>query len=153
MFHCSQIQLPNPCEGSVSKISMGNVADKPSDAETAMRQQRSYTNHHVCFGTVLKGMRVVREIGELGTKVGKTQHRDAPFIFLWDLKRSARYFIKFPMMRIRCTMHSENSFPPIVFCSMSWNKFFLRSKGAVFSWCFCKTKELVAPTGCAYNIL
>jgi len=48
-----------------------------------MRQQRSYTNHHVCFGTVLKGMRVVREIGELGTKVGKTQHRDAPFIFIF----------------------------------------------------------------------
>eukprot|EP00435_Cladocopium_sp_Y103_P017828 s2421_g4.t1 len=36
-----------------------------------LSQQRAFTNHHVCFGTVLKGMRVVREIGELGTKVGR----------------------------------------------------------------------------------
>lgn len=36
-----------------------------------LSQQRAFNNHHVCFGTVLKGMRVVREIGELGTKVGR----------------------------------------------------------------------------------
>ncbi|CAE7806616.1 unnamed protein product [Symbiodinium sp. CCMP2592] len=36
-----------------------------------LSQQRAFTNHHVCFGTVMKGMRVVREIGELGTRVGR----------------------------------------------------------------------------------
>eukprot|EP00913_Durusdinium_trenchii_P021965 g20638.t1 len=36
-----------------------------------LSQQRAFTNHHVVFGTVLKGMKVVREIGELGTKVGR----------------------------------------------------------------------------------
>ncbi|CAE7218636.1 unnamed protein product [Symbiodinium sp. CCMP2456] len=36
-----------------------------------LSQQRAFTNHHVCFGTVIKGMRVVREIGELGTRVGR----------------------------------------------------------------------------------
>ena len=56
------------------------------DFATNSRQQRAFTNHHVCFGTVMKGcpentavssssdvalegMRVVREIGELGTRV------------------------------------------------------------------------------------
>eukprot|EP00931_Biecheleriopsis_adriatica_P107798 TRINITY_DN82124_c0_g1_i1.p1 TRINITY_DN82124_c0_g1~~TRINITY_DN82124_c0_g1_i1.p1 ORF type:complete len:262 (+),score=37.17 TRINITY_DN82124_c0_g1_i1:48-833(+) len=36
-----------------------------------LSQQRAFTNHHVCFGTVLRGMRVVREIGEMGTRVGR----------------------------------------------------------------------------------
>ncbi|CAJ1419701.1 unnamed protein product, partial [Effrenium voratum] len=36
-----------------------------------LSQQRAFTNHHVCFGTVLRGMRVVRQIGELGTRVGR----------------------------------------------------------------------------------
>mmetsp|Transcript_153 Transcript_153/g.363 ORF Transcript_153/g.363 Transcript_153/m.363 type:complete len:262 (-) Transcript_153:347-1132(-) len=36
-----------------------------------LSQQRAFTNHHVCFGTVMKGMRIIREIGELGTRVGR----------------------------------------------------------------------------------
>lgn len=36
-----------------------------------LSSQRVWYGHHVVFGTVLKGMRVVRECGELSTKVGK----------------------------------------------------------------------------------
>mmetsp|Transcript_18184 Transcript_18184/g.31927 ORF Transcript_18184/g.31927 Transcript_18184/m.31927 type:complete len:264 (+) Transcript_18184:55-846(+) len=36
-----------------------------------LSQQQAFTNHHVVFGTVLSGMRVVREIGEMGTRVGR----------------------------------------------------------------------------------
>jgi len=116
-----------------------------------MRQQRSYTNHHVCFGTVLKGMRVVREIGELGTKVGKTQHRDAPFIFFWDLNG---------MGGVGWTSNNANKIyytfreymPTTCFCSMSRNNIFLRSKGVDESGEFVnKRTGDVAPTGCSYN--
>lgn len=33
--------------------------------------QRQYYGHHVVFGTVMKGMKVVREMGELGTRIGR----------------------------------------------------------------------------------
>merc|ERR1719188_313630 len=36
-----------------------------------LSSQRVLYGHHVVFGTVLKGMKVVREIGELGTRVGR----------------------------------------------------------------------------------
>mmetsp|Transcript_73984 Transcript_73984/g.154233 ORF Transcript_73984/g.154233 Transcript_73984/m.154233 type:complete len:267 (+) Transcript_73984:90-890(+) len=36
-----------------------------------LSHQPMYYGHHVVFGTVLKGMKLVREIGELGTKVGR----------------------------------------------------------------------------------
>lgn len=36
-----------------------------------LSSQRMYYGHHVVFGQVLKGMRVVREMAELGTRVGR----------------------------------------------------------------------------------
>lgn len=36
-----------------------------------LTSQRQYYGHHVVFGTVLKGMKVVRQCGELGTRVGR----------------------------------------------------------------------------------
>merc|ERR1712183_1248922 len=36
-----------------------------------LSSQRQFYGHHVVFGTVMKGMKVVREMGELGTRVGR----------------------------------------------------------------------------------
>jgi len=36
-----------------------------------LSSQRQYYGHHVVFGTVMKGMKVVREMGELGTRTGR----------------------------------------------------------------------------------
>jgi len=57
-------------DGDVAMVNWGKNTNS-SFFMITLSSQRIYYGHHVVFGTVLKGMRVVREIGELGTRVGR----------------------------------------------------------------------------------
>lgn len=57
-------------EGDLAMINWGKNTNRSIFMITLSRQSMFY-GHHVVFGTVLKGMRVVREMGELGTRVGR----------------------------------------------------------------------------------
>jgi len=57
-------------DGDVAMLNWGKNTNSSLFMIT-LTQQRQYYGHHVVFGTVLKGMKVVRECGELGTRVGR----------------------------------------------------------------------------------
>jgi len=57
-------------DGDVAMINWGKNTNS-SHFMITLTSQRIYYGHHVVFGTVMKGMRVVREMGELGTRVGR----------------------------------------------------------------------------------
>mmetsp|Transcript_31958 Transcript_31958/g.62865 ORF Transcript_31958/g.62865 Transcript_31958/m.62865 type:complete len:262 (+) Transcript_31958:63-848(+) len=57
-------------DGDLAMINWGKNTNSSQFMITLSRQQQFY-GHHVVFGTVVKGMRVVREMGELGTRVGR----------------------------------------------------------------------------------
>mmetsp|Transcript_31065 Transcript_31065/g.88645 ORF Transcript_31065/g.88645 Transcript_31065/m.88645 type:complete len:262 (-) Transcript_31065:76-861(-) len=57
-------------EGDLAMVNWGKNTNS-SQFMITLSQQQVYYGHHVVFGTVMKGMRVVREMGELGTKVGR----------------------------------------------------------------------------------
>uniref|UniRef100_A0A7S4VTT6 Peptidyl-prolyl cis-trans isomerase n=1 Tax=Alexandrium monilatum TaxID=311494 RepID=A0A7S4VTT6_9DINO len=57
-------------DGDLAMINWGKNTNS-SQFMITLSSQRVYYGHHVVFGTVLKGMRVVREMGELGTRVGR----------------------------------------------------------------------------------
>lgn len=57
-------------DGDLAMINWGKNTNS-SIFMITLSSQRVYYGHHVVFGTVLKGMRVVREMGELGTRVGR----------------------------------------------------------------------------------
>lgn len=57
-------------DGDLAMVNWGKNTNS-SFFMITLSSQRIYYGHHVVFGTVLKGMRVVREIGELGTRVGR----------------------------------------------------------------------------------
>lgn len=57
-------------EGDVAMINWGKNTNT-SQFMITLNSQRYLYGHHVVFGTVLKGMRVVREMGEMGTRVGR----------------------------------------------------------------------------------
>mmetsp|Transcript_67889 Transcript_67889/g.191357 ORF Transcript_67889/g.191357 Transcript_67889/m.191357 type:complete len:260 (+) Transcript_67889:133-912(+) len=57
-------------DGDLAMINWGKNSNS-SIFMITLSSQRVYYGHHVVFGTVLKGMRVIREVGELGTRVGR----------------------------------------------------------------------------------
>merc|ERR1719188_1903018 len=57
-------------DGDLAMVNWGKNTNS-SIFMITLSSQRMYYGHHVVFGTVLKGMRVVREMGELGTRVGR----------------------------------------------------------------------------------
>lgn len=57
-------------EGDLAMINWGKNTNS-SIFMITLSQQRNYYGHHVVFGTVMKGMRVIREVGEMGTRVGR----------------------------------------------------------------------------------
>ena len=81
-------------------------------------------------------------------KLSTGMHR----LFFFETSTEWEVLDELPIMRIRYTIHSENTCPPLVFCSMSRNSIFLRSKGVDESGEFVnKRTGDVAPTGCSYN--
>lgn len=54
-------------------LAMANVGKNTNSSlfMITLSHQNKFEGHHVVFGTVLKGMKIVREMGELGTKVGR----------------------------------------------------------------------------------
>lgn len=73
-------------------------------------------------------------------------------LFFFETSTEWEVLDELPIMRIRYTIHSENTCPPLVFCSMSRNNIFLRSKGVDESSDFVnKRTGDVAPAGCSYN--
>lgn len=57
-------------DGDLAMINWGKNTNA-SVFMITLSSQRQYYGHHVVFGTVMKGMKVVREMGELGTRVGR----------------------------------------------------------------------------------
>uniref|UniRef100_A0A7S3HLL8 Peptidyl-prolyl cis-trans isomerase n=1 Tax=Spumella elongata TaxID=89044 RepID=A0A7S3HLL8_9STRA len=57
-------------DGDLAMVNWGKNTNS-SIFMITLSSQRVYYGHHVVFGTVLKGMRLVREMGELGTRVGR----------------------------------------------------------------------------------
>lgn len=57
-------------DGDLAMVNWGKNTNSSIFMITLTSQRHLY-GHHVVFGTVLKGMRVVREMGELGTRVGR----------------------------------------------------------------------------------
>lgn len=57
-------------DGDLAMINWGKNTNS-SQFMITLQSMRAYYGHHVVFGTVLKGMKLVREMGELGTRVGK----------------------------------------------------------------------------------
>lgn len=57
-------------DGDLAMINWGKNTNS-SFFMITLSSQRQYYGHHVVFGTVIKGMKTVREMGELGTNVGK----------------------------------------------------------------------------------
>eukprot|EP00403_Amphidinium_massartii_P010129 CAMPEP_0178414582 /NCGR_PEP_ID=MMETSP0689_2-20121128/23109_1 /TAXON_ID=160604 /ORGANISM="Amphidinium massartii, Strain CS-259" /LENGTH=201 /DNA_ID=CAMNT_0020035873 /DNA_START=81 /DNA_END=683 /DNA_ORIENTATION=+ len=57
-------------EGDLAMVNQGRNTNSSLFMITLSSQQQLY-GHHVVFGTVLKGMRVVREMGEMAMKVGR----------------------------------------------------------------------------------
>eukprot|EP00929_Paragymnodinium_shiwhaense_P086684 TRINITY_DN47151_c0_g1_i1.p1 TRINITY_DN47151_c0_g1~~TRINITY_DN47151_c0_g1_i1.p1 ORF type:complete len:289 (-),score=50.33 TRINITY_DN47151_c0_g1_i1:141-1007(-) len=57
-------------DGDLAMINWGKNSNS-SQFMITLSPQRHLYGHHVVFGTVLKGMRVLREMGELGTRVGR----------------------------------------------------------------------------------
>lgn len=57
-------------DGDLAMINWGKNTNSSTFMIT-LSSQRQYYGHHVVFGTVMKGMKVVREMGELGTRVGR----------------------------------------------------------------------------------
>merc|ERR1719352_2147320 len=57
-------------DGDLAMVNWGKNTNSSTFMIT-LSSQRQYYGHHVVFGTVMKGMKIVREIGELGTKVGR----------------------------------------------------------------------------------
>lgn len=57
-------------EGDLAMINWGKNTNS-SIFMITLSSQRQFYGHHVVFGTVLKGMKLVREMGELGTRVGR----------------------------------------------------------------------------------
>jgi len=57
-------------DGDLAMINWGKNSNS-SQFMITLSSQRHLYGHHVVFGTVMKGMRVVREMGELGTRVGR----------------------------------------------------------------------------------
>merc|ERR1712039_628366 len=57
-------------DGDLAMVNWGKNTNS-SIFMITLSSQRMYYWHHVVFGTVLKGMRVVREMGELGTRIGR----------------------------------------------------------------------------------
>lgn len=57
-------------DGDLAMVNWGKNTNS-SIFMITLTSQRYLYGHHVVFGTVLKGMRVVREVGELGTRVGR----------------------------------------------------------------------------------
>jgi peptidylprolyl isomerase len=57
-------------DGDLAMINWGKNTNS-SIFMITLSSQRYFYGHHVVFGTVVKGMRVVREMGELGTRVGR----------------------------------------------------------------------------------
>merc|ERR1719473_2692931 len=57
-------------DGDVAMINWGKNTNS-SFFMITLSSQRQFYGHHVVFGTVVKGMAVVREMGELGTRVGR----------------------------------------------------------------------------------
>eukprot|EP00928_Gymnodinium_smaydae_P089877 TRINITY_DN73768_c0_g1_i1.p1 TRINITY_DN73768_c0_g1~~TRINITY_DN73768_c0_g1_i1.p1 ORF type:complete len:353 (-),score=71.65 TRINITY_DN73768_c0_g1_i1:88-1146(-) len=57
-------------DGDLAMINWGKNTNSSIFMITLSRQQHMY-GHHVVFGTVIKGMRVLREMGEMGTRMGR----------------------------------------------------------------------------------
>lgn len=57
-------------DGDLAMVNWGKNTNS-SIFMITLTSQRQYYGHHVVFGTVTKGMRVVREMGEMGTRVGR----------------------------------------------------------------------------------
>lgn len=57
-------------DGDLAMVNWGKNTNS-SIFMITLSSQRQYYGHHVVFGTVLKGMKLVREMGELGTRVGR----------------------------------------------------------------------------------
>lgn len=57
-------------DGDLAMVNWGKNTNS-SIFMITLSSQRQYYGHHVVFGTVMKGMKVVREMGELGTRVGR----------------------------------------------------------------------------------
>lgn len=57
-------------DGDVAMINWGKNTNSSNFMITLSQQQQFY-GHHVVFGTVLKGMKVCREMGECGTRMGR----------------------------------------------------------------------------------
>jgi len=57
-------------DGDLAMINWGKNTNSSTFMITLSSQRQMY-GHHVVFGTVMKGMKVVREIGELGTRIGR----------------------------------------------------------------------------------
>jgi len=57
-------------DGDLAMINWGKNSNSSIFMITLSRQQHLY-GHHVVFGTVIKGMRVLREMNELGTRIGR----------------------------------------------------------------------------------
>lgn len=57
-------------DGDLAMVNWGKNTNS-SIFMITLSSQRILYGHHVVFGTVLRGMKLVREMGELGTKVGR----------------------------------------------------------------------------------
>jgi peptidylprolyl isomerase len=57
-------------DGDLAMVNWGKNTNS-SIFMITLSSQRALYGHHVVFGTVLKGMKLVREMGELGTRVGR----------------------------------------------------------------------------------
>merc|ERR1719188_2923807 len=57
-------------DGDLAMVNWGKNTNC-SQFMITLSHQRQFYGHHVVFGTVLKGMKVVREMGELGTRIGR----------------------------------------------------------------------------------
>jgi peptidylprolyl isomerase len=57
-------------DGDLAMINWGKNSNS-SQFMVTLSSQRQYYGHHVVFGTVTKGMRVLREMGEMGTRIGR----------------------------------------------------------------------------------
>merc|ERR1719277_548009 len=57
-------------DGDLAMINWGKNTNT-SHFMITLSSQRHFYGHHVVFGTVIKGMKVLREMGELGTRVGR----------------------------------------------------------------------------------
>lgn len=57
-------------DGDLAMVNWGKNTNS-SEFMITLQSMRCFYGHHVVFGTVIKGMKLVREMGELGTRAGR----------------------------------------------------------------------------------